>query len=343
MEQIAITIDASSKEPKYLQIVEEVKGLIKTKALQIGSPLPSIRQICLTNNLSQETVLKAYSRLKELGIIEARERQGYFVQTDRVNHRRNVFLLFDELSEYKKILYNTIREGLGHGSANVKIFFHHCDVDVFESLLLNNIHGFDMFVVMPFDNRRIPSILEKLQGRNVVLLDRRENFDANNFNFIVQDFDTAVYSCLKLALAKIKRYKSFTLVFPETDSVASNAFKAPKDIKKAFVRFCIEFDVPHKIVSEVKEVKAGQAFFFIDDTDMVNVIDLTKRKNLELGWDLGILSYNDFPLKRVVGKGITVISTDFAKMGEELVNHVLSDSKTVKSVIATKLILRSSL
>lgn len=343
MRPIIIKISESSNIPKYLQIVGVVKSLIKRGELRVGSPLPSIRQICLTNNLSQETVLKAYKELKESGIIKAQERQGYFVQDDRVKHRKNIFLLFDELSEYKKILYNSIREGFENGEANIKIFFHHCDIEVFESLITNNIDGFNMFVIMPFADNRISSILDRLNGKEVLILDRMENLDHNKFNFIVQDFDTALFNCLRSALDKINKYQDFVLVFPDTDSIASNAYKAPKDIKTAFARFCTSFGIRYQIVSELEGVHRNQAFFFIDDVDMANAIEMAKHKNLILGNDIGIISYNEFPLKRVVADGITVISTDFVKMGKELVNYVLKDSSSIKSIVATKLFLRKSL
>ena len=343
MQEATIKINVSSNVPKYLQIVGIVKNLIREKVLGVGSPLPSIRQICLVNNLSQETVLKAYNELKESGIIKARERQGYYVQTDRVDYRKNVFLLFDELSEYKKILYNTVREGLHKGGVRTKIFFHHCDIDVFESLITNNREGFNMFVIMPFAHKRIPTVLDRLKGKEVLLLDRKENLDVNKFNFIAQDFDNAVFDCLASALDRIKRYRRFILVFPHTDSITSNAFKAPKDIKMAFGRFCSHFGIEHEIVSEVEEVRQDEAFFFVDDMDMVKTIEMVKQKGMELGSDIGVLSYNDFPLKRVVGEGITVISTDFVQMGEALVDYVLEDTRTIKSIVPTELIPRRSL
>ena len=343
MQKTTIKINGYINVPKYLQNVGIVKNLIRQKVLGVGSPLPSIRQICLVNNLSQETVLKAYKELKESGIIKARERQGYFVQTDRVDHRKNIFLLFDELSEYKKILYNTIREGLDKGGARTKIFFHHCNIDVFESLIINNREGFNMFVIMPFAHSRISAILEELKGKDVLLLDRKENLDVNKFNFIAQDFDNAVFDCLASALDRIQKYRCFILVFPQTDSITSNAFKAPKDIKIAFGRFCSNFGIEHKIVSKVEEVRQGEAFFFVDDMDMVKTIEMAKKRGMELGSDIGVLSYNDFPLKRVVGEGITVISTDFVKMGEALVEYVLKDTRTIKSIMATELIPRRSL
>jgi DNA-binding LacI/PurR family transcriptional regulator len=39
--------------------------------------------------------------------------------------------------------------------------------------------------------------------------------------------------------------------------------------------------------------------------------------NLEVGKDVGVISYNETPLKKIILKGITTISTDFEAMGAE--------------------------
>jgi len=49
--------------------------------------------------------------------------------------------------------------------------------------------------------------------------------------------------------------------------------------------------------------------------------------NLKIGKDIGLISFNDTPLKRVVNKGITTISTDFRKMGEEIANMVINQKR----------------
>ena len=56
-----------------------------------------------------------------------------------------------------------------------------------------------------------------------------------------------------------------------------------------------------------------------------------REKNLKLGNDIGVISYNDTPLKELLG--ITVISTDFKAMGESAAYMVLKNKKEkVKNV-----------
>jgi DNA-binding LacI/PurR family transcriptional regulator len=48
---------------------------------------------------------------------------------------------------------------------------------------------------------------------------------------------------------------------------------------------------------------------------------LKKSKNLRLGSDYGIISYNRNPFEKVVENGITTISTDFQAMGKILAEY----------------------
>ena len=48
--------------------------------------------------------------------------------------------------------------------------------------------------------------------------------------------------------------------------------------------------------------------------DLVNLVRQIRESTFTLGKDIGIISYNETPLKDLLG--ITVISTDFSAMGE---------------------------
>lgn len=60
------------------------------------------------------------------------------------------------------------------------------------------------------------------------------------------------------------------------------------------------------------------------DRDLVKVVKAAQEVNLEIGMDIGIISYNDTPLKKVVANGITTISTDFVAMDKTLAQLVMS-------------------
>lgn len=74
----------------------------------------------------------------------------------------------------------------------------------------------------------------------------------------------------------------------------------------------------------------------------LDIIKLCREKNWKLGKDIGLISYNDTAVKEVLEEGITVISTDFRKMGEEAANAILNE-KPVTLRDPAKVIIRKSL
>jgi DNA-binding LacI/PurR family transcriptional regulator len=48
---------------------------------------------------------------------------------------------------------------------------------------------------------------------------------------------------------------------------------------------------------------------------------------LTVGEDVGVISYNEIPLKKFILNGITTISTDFQQMGERAAQLILENSK----------------
>ena len=92
-----LSINHNSDIPKYQQIVNAINNAIGENILHLGDVLPSVNNICKTNKLSRDTVFKAYSILKEQGIIESVPNKGYYV----ANETRKVLLVLDTFKAYK--------------------------------------------------------------------------------------------------------------------------------------------------------------------------------------------------------------------------------------------------
>jgi DNA-binding LacI/PurR family transcriptional regulator len=56
---------------------------------------------------------------------------------------------------------------------------------------------------------------------------------------------------------------------------------------------------------------------------IVGLVKKIRQSKLEVGQEVGILSYNENPLKEVLLDGITVISTDFVKLGRTAADLIL--------------------
>jgi len=158
-----------------------------------------------------------------------------------------------------------------------------------------------------------------------------------DYSFVCQDFDQAVYNSLLTGLQRIRTYQEFILIFP-TDA------RHPKETIDAFKHFCHDYNIKSRVVNSFEAIDdfENKLFFVIEDLDLVKIVKITSLLNLELGKDVGIISYNDTPMKEVVGNGISVVSTDFALMGKMAADFVLHKQK-LQFIVPTTLTERGSL
>ncbi|MGB1239369.1 MAG: PLP-dependent aminotransferase family protein [Pseudomonadales bacterium] len=75
----------------YAQLEQTLREQIESGQLASGAKLPSIRALCQQQKLSKSTVLAAFSRLEAEGLIEAKNRAGYFVSASST-HRQKLTL-----------------------------------------------------------------------------------------------------------------------------------------------------------------------------------------------------------------------------------------------------------
>ena len=83
----------------------------------------------------------------------------------------------------------------------------------------------------------------------------------------------------------------------------------------------ISKDVRGCLVIEASKVANNK----IVTNDLVNIVKEIRENEYVLGQDIGVISYNDTPLKDLLG--ITVMSTDFKTMGATAANMILNREK----------------
>ena len=74
-----IRVDPALPTPLWSQIEESVRYLVASGALRPGDALPSVRDLARDQRINPNTVAKAYQRLAEAGVVEARRGEGTFV------------------------------------------------------------------------------------------------------------------------------------------------------------------------------------------------------------------------------------------------------------------------
>ena len=82
----------------------------------------------------------------------------------------------------------------------------------------------------------------------------------------------------------------------------------------------------------------------VSDRTLAMFLDQCQLKGLILGKSIGVISYNETPMKKYVNGGITVLSTDFKEMGQKAAEFVLNQhTEIVDLKIPTKILQRNSL
>jgi DNA-binding LacI/PurR family transcriptional regulator len=63
------------------------------------------------------------------------------------------------------------------------------------------------------------------------------------------------------------------------------------------------------------------------EDDLIIILDQILAQKLQIGVDIGLISYNETPIKRLIGQGISTISTDFKQLGISAAELVMSGDK----------------
>lgn len=329
-----ITIDTTSGIPKYKQIVLSIEIAIAENRLKKNDKLPSVNKISLEFSLSRDTVLLAYDELKKRGIIYAILGKGYYVKSVEFSFEQRIFLLFDELNSFKEDIYNSFLETMNN-SAQVDIFFHHFNIDMFRKLINEANGNYSKYIIMPTNLIGAPALIKTLPNQDVYILDQT-NSDLKDYPSVHQNFVKDIYEAILKGKYLIDKYQKLILLFP--------GFREPVGMKIGFEKFCADFDIKNEVINgfEDREIQKGAVYIIPNDRDLVRVIEKAKLQHLKLGTDFGIISYNETPLKKVVENGITTISTDFIEMGKILAQMILSGKKE-QIENKSELIIRKSL
>jgi DNA-binding LacI/PurR family transcriptional regulator len=188
---------------------------------------------------------------------------------------------------------------------------------------------------MPTNLVEASSIIKTLPVNEVYILDQT-NSELKSYPAVYQNFVKDIYDALLKGKSRLKKYKKMIIIFP--------GFREPLGMKEGFINFCTDSSIDYEVITDFSNriIQIGEVYVIPSDRDLVSVIETSKRQNLQLGVDYGIISYNDTPLKKVVENGITTISTNFEAMGKILA-HMISKGERKQIENNCALILRNSL
>jgi len=329
-----IDLDESTKSKKEA-IVQGILDAISNHAIAKGDPLPSVNKLIQRLGVARMTVVKALNILKERGIIVSEDKVGYFVRDINVKRELKVFLFLTGFYSFHETLYNSIVESINSQDITIDLYFHHCNPRIFKSVLSENLGSYGLYLTTGFDDPQVRSAINRIPPKKLLQIIRPPLLEG--ISSITQDF----YSGLKRSLEKLKErlsnYEKFILIFASRKG-------HPEEIKSAFTEFCTENGIEFQIEKKVNQqlISKGTAFWVIEDSDLISLIKMGEELKLKLGSELGILSYNETPMKEIIRNGITVVSIDFEKLGQSI-SRFIANPKPTTEIFIPEVIIRNSL
>ncbi len=328
---IKFNINPQSEIPKFQQLVDTVVSALATNKLHQGDQLPTVNVMCQENSLSRDTVFKAYSILKEQGIVESVPNRGYFIAKEG----RKIFLFLDTFKAYKEVLYSEFVKNLDKDTI-ADVHFHHYNIDLFKKLITEASNRYSKYIIMPFAHKEVAGVVNLLPPDKTLIIDWNTNIKSIK-NKLYQDFSAPVSEVLEQANHLMSRYKRMVMVYP-------NYTYHPIITAERFEEYCRKYNYNYIRLQKEDDlnVKAGDMYFSVSDRMLGHILEQCRERKLEPGVDVGILSYNETPMKKFIYKGISVISTDFKLMGQKAAAFASNDI-TMDFCVPTKLYFRESL
>jgi len=319
-----IRIDEYSVTPKYLQIYNSVLRGIEEQKIVKDDVFPSINDLSIALEVSRNTIERSYKELKKIGVLNAVNGKGYFISSIQFNKPIKILLLFNKLSSHKKIIYDALAETLGLNAA-IDFYIYNNDFNFFKKLLLENIDQYSKLVIIPHffeSEEEAQKVIEALPKEKLILMDKLLTGVTGEFGSVHENFEQDIFYALEKLKDKLSKYHTIKMIFPE------NSYY-PKEIICGFQNFCGSYAFDYKIINCLakEELSAGTAYINLMEDDLVELIEKAISSDLQVGRDIGVISYNETPLKKIILKGITTISTNFKMMGEKTAEMILNNTK----------------
>lgn len=332
-------IDYYSATPKYLQLANCIIKAVSDGVLKENDVLPSINELSFEFEISRDTAEKGYKYLKKTGVLGSVPGKGYFIRNASAGERLKIFLLFNKLSAHKKIIYDAFVAALGDRAA-VDFYIYNNDFLLFKKLITEQKGDYTHFVIIPHfleGGERVDEVINTLPKEKIVLLDKRMPGDSSRYAAVYEDFENDIYNALVQANEQLSKYHTIKIIFPEDTY-------HPREILEGFYRYCQQFAFAYKVVEDIgaEPIQSGEAYINLMENDLVILIERILAAGLKVGKDVGVISYNETPLKKIILDGITTISTDFQMMGEKAAERVLGATAN-QVAIPFSLTLRASL
>jgi DNA-binding transcriptional regulator YhcF (GntR family) len=319
-----ISIDEYAATPKYLQLTNKILNGVEQGKLTKNYLLPSINELSFHLEISRDTAEKSYRYLKKIGVITSVPGKGYYIANTDFRQKLKIFLLFNKLSAHKKLIYDAFVSALGDDVA-IDFYIYNNDIKLFKKLIANVKDDYSHYVIIPHFIEGEENVLDALNSipkDKLILLDKNIKGLIGSYGAAYENFEKDIYSALDEAREQLSHYHTLKIIFPK------NSYY-PIEIVNGFQRFCRQYAFNHAVVDDIahEAVDKGEVYISLMEDDLVVLLERIISLKLKIGKDIGVISYNETPLKKILLNGINTISTDFKNMGTVAANLVMQNSK----------------
>ena len=316
-----IHLDDHSATPKYQQLANSIIDAVAAGRIGKDAILPSINELSFEFQISRDTAEKGYKHLKNIGLLASVPGKGFYIKSTHVNQKLKIFLLFNKLSAHKKIIYDAIVTSLAD-MASIDFYIYNNDYALFRNLLLSKEDHYTHYVIIPHFNEGGDDafeIINTIDKDKLILLDKLVPGVDGRYGAVYENFEKDIYQALEQALPQLGKYQTIKIIFPEQTY-------HPQEILKGFYRFGDEYAFSCKVVHNIEQepIQEGEVYINLMENDLVILIERILSLKLKVGRDVGVISYNETPLKKIILDGITTISTDFKFMGRHAAELILN-------------------
>jgi len=319
-----IALDDHSATPKYQQLANCIINAVENGKIKKDEILPSLSDLSIEFEISRDTAERGYKYLKEVGVLGSVPGKGYFIRSTEIDKQLRVFLLFNKLSQHKKIIYDSIVAALDQ-QATIDFYIYDNNFSFFKRLVSTKKEGYTHYVIIPHfldGGENAHEIINTIDKGKLILLDKLQPKVTGSFGAVYENFEKDIFDALSQALPQLSKYNSLKIIFPKYSYF-------PREILKGFRDFCDSYAFNCKVVHDIGEepISAGDVFINLMEDDLVKLIEKILASQLVVGKDVGVISYNETPLKRIILQGITTISSDFKMMGEKVAELIRTNSR----------------
>jgi DNA-binding LacI/PurR family transcriptional regulator len=238
-----------------------------------------------------------------------------------------VLLVFNKLSDFKDKIYQSFLEKLGE-KAHVDVYVHQVtplSTQHFDQVIRERITEYDHVAVLLHSSYLHEDVLKTLNSipkEKLLILDKRNEFIRGEYACVYHDFEEGIQRIFSEIKDSLSKYQTINLVVNESNTIA-------KSLEEGIQKFAKQYSFDFHVINEIKEevVKPNQVFLILSEQGLADILKLCTKHQLSLGENIGIISYNETPLKEVLFGGISVVTINYEELGRQAANLILQRKK----------------